>query len=122
MTITTTTIKTIHRDSRTTATKGNSLTTMILRYSVNSVLDPGEIFQIFKLLDEHADNPNHYKEVKSVKSTAEFVKNRNSNSAHINEIELESLAELMDHPIEHFIHEINMFVFSEAEETNEPQQ
>ena len=40
------------------------------------------------------------------------------NSTHINEVELEALAELMDHPIEHMIHEINMFAFSEAEEAN----
>ena len=51
--------------------------------------------------------------------TAEFIKNRMDNSAHINEVELEALAELMDHPIEHVIHEINMFAFSEAEEANE---
>ena len=52
------------------------------------------------------------------KSTAKFVKNRMGNSAHINEVELEALAELMDHPIEHVIHNINMFVFSEIEESN----
>ena len=52
------------------------------------------------------------------KSTAKFIKNRTGNSAHINEIELEALAELMDHPIEHIIHEINMFSFSEMEEAN----
>ena len=38
--------------------------------------------------------------------------------AHIDEIELEALTELMDHPIEHVIHEINMFAFSEAEKAN----
>ena len=54
-----------------------------------------------------------------MKSTAEFVKNRSGNYAHIDEIELEALAELMDHPIEHVIHEINMFAFSEIEEANE---
>ena len=48
-----------------------------------------------------------------VKSTTEFIKNRTGNSAHINEIELEALAKLMDHPIEHVVHEINMFAFSE---------
>ena len=53
-----------------------------------------------------------------VKTTAEFVKNRMGNSAHIDEVELEALAELMDHPIEHVIHEINMFAFSEMEESN----
>ena len=52
-------------------------------------------------------------------STAEFIKNRTGNSAHINEVELEALAELMDHPIKHVIQEINMFTFSEAEEANE---
>ena len=52
-------------------------------------------------------------------STAKFVKNRTGNSAHIDEVELEALAELMDHPIKHVIHEINMFAFSEAEEANE---
>ena len=41
------------------------------------------------------------------------------NSAHIDKIELEALAELMDHPIEHVIHEINMFAFSGAEEATE---
>ena len=30
-----------------------------------------------------------------------------------------ALAELMDHPIEHVIHEINLFAFSEIEEPNE---
>ena len=57
--------------------------------------------------------------MKVAKSTAEFVKNRMGNSAHINEIELEALTELMDHPIEHVIHEVNMFDFSEIEESNE---
>ena len=42
-----------------------------------------------------------------------------ANSAHIDEVELEALAELMDHPIKHVIHEISMFAFSEAEEVNE---
>ena len=83
---------------------------------------PREIFQIRKLLDEHADNPDCYKELKSVKSTTEFIKNRNGNSTHIDEIELKSLAKLMDYPIEHVIHEINMFDFPKVEETNEPQQ
>ena len=54
-----------------------------------------------------------------MKSSTEFIKNRTGNSAHINEIELEALAELMDHPIEHVIHKINMFAFSEIEEANE---
>ena len=54
------------------------------------------------------------------KSTAEFIKNRTGNSAHINEVELEALAELMDHTIEHIIHEINLFAFSDIEESNEP--
>ena len=40
-------------------------------------------------------------------------------TVHIDEIELEALAELMDHPIEHVIFEINMFPFSEIEEGNE---
>ena len=53
-----------------------------------------------------------------MKSTAKFIKNRSGNSAHIDKIELEALAELMDHPIEHVIHEINMFAFSEIEEAN----
>ena len=56
-----------------------------------------------------------------MKSTAKFVKNRTGNSAHIDEIELEALAELMDHPIEHIMHEINMFAFSEIEEANKSQ-
>ena len=54
-----------------------------------------------------------------VKSTAKFIKNSTGNSAHINEVELEALAELMDHPIKHVIHEINMFAFSEIGESNE---
>ena len=56
--------------------------------------------------------------MKAVKSTTEFIKNRTGNSAHINKVELEALAELMDHPIEHVIHEINLFTFSEVEESN----
>ena len=71
-----------------------------------------EIFQIRKLLEENASNSEQYAEVKVVKSTTEFVKNRTGNSAHIDEIELEALAELVDHPIEHIIHEINQFAFS----------
>ena len=53
------------------------------------------------------------------KSTTEFIKNRTGNSAHIDKVELEALAELMDHPVEHVIHEINLFAFSEIEESNE---
>ena len=67
-------------------------------------------------MNEHADNPDHYTKVKTVNSTTKFIKNRMGNSAHIDEVELEALAELMDHPIKHMIHEINMFAFSEAEE------
>ena len=70
-------------------------------------------------MDEHADNPNHYMKANTVNSTTEFVKNRMGNSAHIDKVELEALAKLMDHPIEHVIHEINMFTFSEAKEANE---
>ena len=81
---------------------------------------PREIYQIQKLLEEHANNHDWYMEVKVVKSTTEFVKNRTGNSAHINEVELEALAELMDHPIKHVIHEINLFAFSEIEESNKP--
>ena len=44
---------------------------------------PREIFQIWKLLDQHADNPNHYRKVKTANSTAKFIKNRMGNSAHI---------------------------------------
>ena len=55
---------------------------------------------------------------KTANSTIEFVKNRTGNSAHINEVELEALAELMDPPIKHVIHKINMFAFLEAEEAN----
>ena len=51
---------------------------------------------------------------------AEFIKNGTGNSVHIDEIELEALAELVDHPIEHVIHEINQFAFLETEEPNEP--
>ena len=71
------------------------------------------------MLEEHANNPNQYVEAKVAKSTTKFVKNRMGNSAHIDEVELEALAELMDHPIEHVIHEIKMFAFSEIEESNE---
>ena len=78
---------------------------------------PREIFQIQNLL-EHADNPEWYAEAKAVKTTAKFIKNRTGNSANIIEVELEALAELMDHPIEHIIHEINLFAFSEIEESN----
>ena len=55
-----------------------------------------------------------------VRSMADFIKNRTGNSVHINEIELEALAELVDHPIEHVIHEINQFAFTETEEPNKP--
>ena len=51
---------------------------------------------------------------------AQFIKNRAGNSVHINKIELEALAELVDHPIEHVIHEINQFAFPETEEPNGP--
>ena len=51
-------------------------------------------------------------------STAEFIKIHSGNSEHIDEVELEALAELMDHPIEHVIKKINMFVFPDLEETN----
>ena len=47
-------------------------------------------------------------------STTKLIKNRMGNSAHIDEVELEALDELMDHPIDHVIHEINMFSFSET--------
>ena len=79
---------------------------------------PRDIFQICKLLEENTSNSERYAEVKVVKTTTEFIKNRTGNSAHINEIELEALAELVDHPIKHIIHEINQFAFSEAEEPN----
>ena len=81
---------------------------------------PREIFQICKLLEENASNSEQYTEVKAVKLTAKFVKNRTGNSVHINKIELEALAELVDHPIKHIIHEINQFAFSETEQPNEP--
>ena len=80
---------------------------------------PRDIFQIWKLLDQHAENPNCYTKAKTVNSTARFIKNRTGNSVHIDKIELEALAELIDHPIKHMIHEINMFAFSEAEEGTE---
>ena len=53
---------------------------------------PREIFQIWKLLEEHANNPEQYAEAKVAKTTAEFIKNRTGNSAHINKVELEALA------------------------------
>ena len=49
-------------------------------------------------------------------STAKFNKNRSGNAAHIDEIELESLAEILYHPIEHVIEEINAFDFPEMED------
>ena len=82
-------------------------------------LGPKEIYQIQKLLEEHTNNPDWYTEVKVVKSTTEFIKNRTGNSAHIDKVELEALAELMDHPIEHVIYEINLCAFPEIEESNE---
>ena len=57
--------------------------------------------------------------MKSVKSIAKFIKNHSGYSAHIDEVELKALAELMDYPIEHVIEGINMFVFPDFEETNE---
>ena len=78
-------------------------------------LGPKEIYQIWKLLEEHANNPDRYMEAKAVKSTTEFIKNSTGNSAYIDEVDLEALAELMDHPIEHVIHEINLFSFLEIE-------
>ena len=80
---------------------------------------PKEIFQIHKLLEEHANNPDQYTEAKVVKNTTKFVKNRMGNSTHIDEVELEALAELVDHPIKHIIQEINMFAFSEIKEPNQ---
>ena len=82
------------------------------------LLGPKEIYQIQKLLEEHANNPDQYAEVKMAKSTTEFIKNRTGNSTHIDKVELEALVELMDQPIEHIIHEINLFSFSEIEESN----
>ena len=81
---------------------------------------PREIFQIHKLVEENASDSEWYAEVKAVKSITEFIKNRTGNSAHIDKIELEALAELVDHPIKHVIHEINQFAFSETEEPNKP--
>ena len=43
---------------------------------------PRETFQIWKLLDQHADNPDHYTKVKTANSTTEFVKNRMGNCTH----------------------------------------
>ena len=54
-----------------------------------------------------------------MKTTAVFIKNHSGNSTHIDEVELEVLEEPMDHPIEHVMHEINMFAFSDIEEANE---
>ena len=39
-------------------------------------------------------------------------------SGIFSEIKLEALAEFMDHPIEHVIHEVNMLAFSEIEKSN----
>ena len=71
---------------------------------------PREIFQIWKLLDEYADNPDQYMKAKMANSTTEFIKNRMGNSAHIDEVELEAWLSLWIIPIEHVIHEINMFL------------
>ena len=87
-------------------------------YKGKSINGP-KIFQIHKLLEEHTKNSEQYAEVKTLKSTAKFIKNRTGNSAHINEVELEALAELIDHPIKHILHEINLFALSEIEEPNE---
>ena len=81
---------------------------------------PREIFQIHKLLEENVSNSEWYAEVKAAKSTAEFINNRTGNFAHIDKIELEALAELVDHHIKHVIHENKQFAFSETEEPNKP--
>ena len=115
---TTTTIITIFQGSKNNSYKGKTTHNNGPKVQCKFCFGPREIFQIWKLLEEHANNPDQYMDAKAVKSYAEFIKNRTGNSAHINEIELEALAELMDHPIKHVIYEINMFAFSEIEEAN----
>ena len=117
-TTTMTMANTTPRALKTTAIKGKP--TNGPKVQCKFYFGPREIFQIHKLLEENASNSEQYAEAKVVKSTTEFVKNRTGNSAHINEIGLEALAELVDHPIEHVIHEINLFAFSESEEPNKP--
>ena len=106
----TTMAKTTPRAVKTTATKENQ--PMAPRYSASSVLDQGKSSKSIQLLEENASNSEWYAEAKAAKSTAEFIKNRTGNLAHINEIELEVLTELVDHPIEHIINEINQFAFT----------
>ena len=114
----TTMAKTTPRALKTTATKENQ--PMAPQVQCKFCFRPRGIFQIHKLLEENTSNSEWYAEVKVAKSTTEFIKNRTGNSAHIDKIELEALAELVDHPIEHVIHEINLFAFQETEEPNEP--
>ena len=65
----------------------------------NFCFGPMEVYNICKLLDEHA--ASHANQVRTAESTAKFVKERTGNAAQIDEIELEALAEMYDHPIEH---------------------
>ena len=73
-----------------------------------------EIYNICKLLNEHA--PSHANEARTMESTTKFIKNRPQNAAEIDEIELESLAEILDHLIQHVIEEINVYDFPKVED------
>ena len=75
---------------------------------------PKGIFKICQLMNANVDIRECYTKAKSAKSTAEFIKNCSGNSTHIDEIELEALAKLMDHPIKCVIEEINMFCLSRS--------
>ena len=74
---------------------------------------PTEIYNICKLLNKHA--PDHANQMRTAESITKFVKNRTGNAAHKDEIELESLVEMLDHLIEHVIEETNMYDFPEME-------
>ena len=75
---------------------------------------PTEVYYIHKLLNEHASSCTN--QVRMVESTANFIKERTGNAAQIDETELEALAEMYNHPIEHVIQEINMYDFPELED------
>ena len=115
---TTTTITTITRAPRTTATKERH-PTMDQKYSASFALDQRKSTKFKSCSRNMLTTLTGTWKQRQAKSTTEFIKNRTGNSAHIDEVELEALAELMDHPIEHVIHEINLFSFSEIEESNE---
>ena len=77
---------------------------------------PWEIYNIQKLLDKHASNPNHVNQARMPESTTKFIKNRCGNAAHVDEVKLEVLAVVLDHPIKHVIEEINAYDFPDQED------